>query len=350
MIKRWYIENFKSFRDAAPIEMSRINVLAGANSSGKSSIIQSILLLKQTVQYGARSRPIAFNGPLLRLGDFRDVRNRDAVGEPLILGFDLDFSGFSGDQSAPWRRRSAGTFLNRHQTWDSLSLRLTYSHRGELFETNVPDPRLSKQSTDLSKVSLKVSMRTESESSDAFMQMERLSGETGVSESQRPPFELYKVILDPESTVEVSTDKPDAEIRGTLLWHFLPAWTAVSYNRAAKKIIDTIEFVFTERSLLTISPDMGEERISGDVIAVVNSWLLDRGAETVTEGAGPITAKHLKNHLKPYLGERNLLNWQRSDDLTGDTGRFRQRLLNVMLKETPPSFDSKREFLRTFCS
>ncbi|TAX99795.1 AAA family ATPase [Rhizobium leguminosarum] len=151
MIKRWHLKNFKSFRDAAPLEMSQINVLAGANSSGKSSIIQSILLLKQTVQYGARSRPIAFNGPLLRLGDFRDVRNRDAVGEPLILGFDLDFSGFSGDRSAPWRRRSGGAFLHQNQTWDSLSLQLTYSHRDELFEAdyNVPDPRLSKQSTDL---------------------------------------------------------------------------------------------------------------------------------------------------------------------------------------------------------
>ncbi|ULR44045.1 DUF3696 domain-containing protein [Rhizobium sp. K102] len=350
MIKRWYIKNFKSFRDAAPLEMSRINVLAGANSSGKSSIIQSILLLKQTVQYGARSRPIAFNGPLLRLGDFRDVRNRDAVGEPLILGFDLDFSGFSGDRSAPWRRRSGGTFLHQNQTWDSLSLQLTYSHRDELFEAdyNVPDPRLSKQSTDLSKVSLSVSMHTESESSDVFMLMEKLGGETGEAEPQRPQLELYNVSLDEDSKLEVSTDKPDAQIRGTLLWHFLPAWTAVSYNRAAKKIIDTIEFIFTERSMLTmISPDVGEERVSPNVIAVVNDWLLERGAEIVTEGGGPITAKRLKNHLKPHLGERNLLNWQRSDEFAGDTGRFRQRLLSVMLKETPPSYDIEFEQPRT---
>ncbi|WP_165419193.1 AAA family ATPase [Rhizobium leguminosarum] len=200
----------------------------------------------------------------------------------------------------------------------------------------------------LSKVSLSVSMHTESESSDAFMLMEKVGGETGEAEPQRSQLELYKVSLDEDSKLEVSTDKPDAQIRGTLLWHFLPAWTAVSYNRAAKKIIDTIEFVFSERSLLTmISPDVGEERVSPNVIAVVNDWLLERGAEILTEGAGPITAKRLKNHLKPHLGERNLLNWQRSDELAGDTGRFRQRLISVMLKETPPSYDIEFEQPRT---
>jgi type I restriction enzyme R subunit len=75
MLRRWSIENFKSFRDKTDIELAPINVFAGANSSGKSSIIQSILLLKQTLQYAPANRAIALNGPILKLGTFEDVKN-----------------------------------------------------------------------------------------------------------------------------------------------------------------------------------------------------------------------------------------------------------------------------------
>jgi predicted ATPase len=75
MLKRWSIENFKSFRDKTDVELAPINVFAGANSSGKSTIIQSILLLKQTLQYAPANRAIALNGPILKLGTFEDVKN-----------------------------------------------------------------------------------------------------------------------------------------------------------------------------------------------------------------------------------------------------------------------------------
>ena len=65
MLKRWSIENLKSFRGRTNIDLAPINVFAGANSSGKSTIIQSILLLKQTLQYAQPNRAIALNGPLL---------------------------------------------------------------------------------------------------------------------------------------------------------------------------------------------------------------------------------------------------------------------------------------------
>lgn len=75
MLKRWVIENFKSFYGKAEFEFSPITVLAGANSSGKSTLIQGLLLAKQTIQHGAAQRSVALNGPILRLGRFDDIHN-----------------------------------------------------------------------------------------------------------------------------------------------------------------------------------------------------------------------------------------------------------------------------------
>ena len=75
MLKRWIIENFKSFDGKAEFSLSPITLLAGANSSGKSTVIQGLLLAKQTIQHGATQRSVALNGPILRLGRFDDIHN-----------------------------------------------------------------------------------------------------------------------------------------------------------------------------------------------------------------------------------------------------------------------------------
>ncbi len=75
VIKKWTIENFKSFKGETSLDFEPLTLICGANSSGKSSVIQSILLIKQTVQHAQPSRPIALNGPLVRLGAFSDILN-----------------------------------------------------------------------------------------------------------------------------------------------------------------------------------------------------------------------------------------------------------------------------------
>jgi len=44
------VKGFKSIRDETEIELKPLTILAGANSSGKSSVIQPLLLLKQTLE------------------------------------------------------------------------------------------------------------------------------------------------------------------------------------------------------------------------------------------------------------------------------------------------------------
>jgi predicted ATPase len=63
-----------------PLEFAPLTIFCGANSSGKSSILQSILLFKQTLQKTIDGPRMVLNGPLVKLGDFNDVVS-DVAGE-----------------------------------------------------------------------------------------------------------------------------------------------------------------------------------------------------------------------------------------------------------------------------
>jgi predicted ATPase len=89
MLTRWTLENFKPIRERLDLPLAPLTVLAGLNSSGKSSFLQSILLIAQTLANQKQDEPLVLNGPLVRLGAFEDVRN-DRAKEPRIgIGFTL---------------------------------------------------------------------------------------------------------------------------------------------------------------------------------------------------------------------------------------------------------------------
>ncbi len=62
-IEKLSVEKFKSFKINTEIELRGLTILSGANSSGKSSIMQPILLLKQTLHAGFDPGPLLISGP-----------------------------------------------------------------------------------------------------------------------------------------------------------------------------------------------------------------------------------------------------------------------------------------------
>ncbi|MER0434242.1 DUF3696 domain-containing protein, partial [Aeromonas caviae] len=50
MLMHLKLENFKIWRSTGPTRLAPITLLLGTNSSGKSSLIQSLLLIRQTVK------------------------------------------------------------------------------------------------------------------------------------------------------------------------------------------------------------------------------------------------------------------------------------------------------------
>ncbi len=62
-ITRISVAGFKSIRDKISIDIRPLTILAGANSSGKSSIMQPVLMLKQTMEVSFDPGPLLLNGP-----------------------------------------------------------------------------------------------------------------------------------------------------------------------------------------------------------------------------------------------------------------------------------------------
>jgi hypothetical protein len=57
------VAGFKSISHEQRIDIRPLTILAGANSSGKSSMMQPLLLLKQTLEAPYDAGPLLLNGP-----------------------------------------------------------------------------------------------------------------------------------------------------------------------------------------------------------------------------------------------------------------------------------------------
>lgn len=87
MLTRLRIQNFKSWRDTGDLEIAPLTGLFGTNSSGKTSILQMLLMLKQTVESPDRRRVLHFGDDraLVDLGTFYDVATGHNTDLPLTL-------------------------------------------------------------------------------------------------------------------------------------------------------------------------------------------------------------------------------------------------------------------------
>jgi predicted ATPase len=89
MIKKWSLKNFKSIQTLDNLEFAPLTIFAGANSSGKSTILQSILLTAQTLQNSINDKSIILNGHIAKFGTFNDLLTNNAKDQNIQIGFRL---------------------------------------------------------------------------------------------------------------------------------------------------------------------------------------------------------------------------------------------------------------------
>ncbi len=73
MISKIHLKNFKALRDTGELEIKPITFLVGPNSSGKTSLIQAILALRQTVRSQDPHTPLILDDDYVNLGSYRDA-------------------------------------------------------------------------------------------------------------------------------------------------------------------------------------------------------------------------------------------------------------------------------------
>ena len=93
MLTQLSVSNFKSWQQIEDMRLGSITGLFGTNSSGKSSILQLLLLIKQTIESSDRAAVLEFGDDRspAYLGGFHDVLFNHQEGATLDFALRWDF-------------------------------------------------------------------------------------------------------------------------------------------------------------------------------------------------------------------------------------------------------------------
>ena len=86
MYTQLVLERFKCFAEEQKIPLSQITLLYGLNGRGKSSVLQSLLLLFQSMKNNNSVESLYLIGDLINLGKYSDVLNSDAHENSFSIG------------------------------------------------------------------------------------------------------------------------------------------------------------------------------------------------------------------------------------------------------------------------
>jgi hypothetical protein len=159
-VKSLWVEGFKSVRDRVQVQLRPITVLAGPNSSGKSSLIQPLLLLKQTLEAPYDPGGIMLDGPNIKFTSTAQVLARKSDGLPsrsFLLGWTMVVGGQEHTMEIEYTRklRAIGFHIKR-QVWDGTEFRPGMTHAAILSSLGNTAKFLGQDIGEFPRVQLKV--------------------------------------------------------------------------------------------------------------------------------------------------------------------------------------------------
>ena len=283
MITKWKVFNFKSIREETELDLGPLTIFAGANSSGKSTFIQSVLLVAQTLAHKVGSRSVVLNGALTSLGQFDDLKSNGGEADQIIIKCtcrplpDQEAAMPGRSQFTARRAIYYGPQANQLQeiaceiSFDadpSSSERDLFQIQPRLFAT-----QLSCVSRDEDNVDQSADISIH-HSTKAITEIEGADGASEIDDQLRASL-AYAVELDENSMTEVKEEFRSAKPIGCMLRHFLP--DRIIYG------IDTIEedanaiamaLQYDGRRAIGLRRRLGREIVlSEEIIAVLRAIL-----------------------------------------------------------------------------
>jgi len=291
MITKWWIQNFKSFRDRTDLELAPITVFAGANSSGKSTIIQSMLLLKQTVQYAPPTRAIALNGPLLKLGAFNDIKNKNVAPQSSSIGIGWEMS-FEMSENLMAPDETIGPRLPVRTRWGRSSLEVVKGEfLWELGSANASgtsetlrqlQPRLKQ-----SRICATAPIERAAHTGDKIER--RLQIANDVVGRYPGDFSFEIVDIDDASRAELLDGKPEAKIVSGSATHFFPGRIVIQYDEAKERAYRIAAALCAGGTSRYRAPHLNAIKVPNDVVRLLQERLLAVGNDLLNSATALAT-------------------------------------------------------------
>jgi len=250
MLTKWKVSNFKSIREETELALGPLTIFAGANSSGKSTFIQSILLVAQTLAHKVSSRSVVLNGALTSLGQFDDLKSHSGESDQITIKCTCrplpDQEGAGPRRAFTYTRNSIyyGQRFNQLQevaseiSFDadpSSPLRELFQIQPRLFASQLSCTSRDDDNLDQSAY---VSIL---HSSKSTTKIDNIDTASEMSDQFRDSL-AYDVILDDASMTEVKDDLKSAKSIGCFLRHFLP-----------ERIVYSIDTLLEDANAITLA-------------------------------------------------------------------------------------------------
>ena len=360
MITKWKIFNFKSIQKETELDFAPLTIFAGANSSGKSTVLQSILLISQTLAHKISSRSVVLNGSLLQLGQFDDLRSIDGDADQIAIGWECrPFKGSTlAGPGAFGSQNRLRLYRRRRESIQEVSCEIS-------FDTNPsgPDKQLYQLQPQLFTCQLSVLSRSD-DNLDAKSAISITRAHQGGTERLDKIHSLqieeldndiartslaFDVKLDDESMSEVREDNlASAEPIGCMLRHFLPERLSLKVNIIEQNAQNIASFVYEDRPLSFLWRYMSDRNI------VIPENVLLILKEIVGEAANELFTP-TGSESEPFIdGDRKgitLLEWcQRKENLSPrrrkelrellhSNENLSEQIIGTILKSEPPKFE-----------
>lgn len=290
-LRRWELQGFRSVRDKLEVDLKPLNILVGANSAGKSSLIQSILLASQTLSTNWTPRSLVLNGSLVQLGLPDDCLNEQAKGS---FAFGFTYCVRNDPEFPRLRVRVPGT----------ASISSTFSVQRGTFELEKSKVHVVSDADGSDSVGQTLDYRRRSQ-----REMERAYRSVGLR-GQRVKSALQAGI------VPVSVSGPSLDsVKGARFRQFLPQALFITENKtnmALLRVLRVAEQITEEAQLQRAAAKSRgrltqarhrplyrarEEHIPGRVVRFVSAYLRHEGVSLSSSIKGDLPLEELINGL-----------------------------------------------------
>jgi predicted ATPase len=278
MITKWKLFNFKSVRQETELDFGPLTILAGANSSGKSTLIQSMLLISQTVSSKVPSQSVVLNGSLVKLGQFDDIKTQSSDSDQISIGWVCEkltdgLDAQLGSTFDPDRM----SFFADYGMLREVNARISFDTKGEEQRTELAQLHPKLFATEIN------SLIRDEDGTERRMSLTVSRRQKGFSDKDLTEEELdlsqlrFEVSIDDRSFNEVRHRFSSAIPIGSTVQHFFPDILTIKYNVANERARQFYN-ALVQRSVrpgTARSARLSEVIVPGSALNILRQYLRD---------------------------------------------------------------------------
>jgi predicted ATPase len=95
MIKSISLQNFKCYKEETKFPLSKLNLFTGLNGKGKSTVLQALLLMKQSIEKNDSTTELYLSGEYVDLNSYQEVKNKYSGENEISISIETELESYT---------------------------------------------------------------------------------------------------------------------------------------------------------------------------------------------------------------------------------------------------------------